>query len=148
MGFFDFLKGGGKKKRKIADVAKRFDVRGRTGQGSMSKVFQAYDRDLGRTVCLKLPDKAKTATFEGRFKGLNKPNEGEVCMQLKHENIVQTYENGITTKGEPYLVMEWIDGVGMNFLIETRHPQLPANDFNCCRLAARRRVRIEKLNGD
>jgi serine/threonine protein kinase len=132
VGFFSWFKGGGaaKKKPKIIDVTKRFDVRGRTGQGSMSKVFQAYDRDLGRTVCLKLLDKEKTANFEMRFKGLNKPNEGEVCMELRHENIVQTYETGVTTKGEPYIVMEWIDGVGMNFLIETKNPQLPPNAFN------------------
>ena len=132
MGLFSWFKGGagGKKKQKVIDVTKRFDVRGRTGQGSMSKVFQAYDKDLGRTICLKLLDKEKTANFEMRFKGLNKPNEGEVCMVLRHENIVQTYETGITTKGEPYIVMEWIDGVGMNFLIETKNPQLPPNAFN------------------
>ncbi|HEV3144222.1 MAG TPA: serine/threonine protein kinase, partial [Gemmataceae bacterium] len=70
----------GKKKLKVADVAKRFDLRGRTGQGSMSKVFQAYDKDLGRTVCLKILDKEKTAAFEARFKSAGKPSEGEVCM--------------------------------------------------------------------
>lgn len=130
MGFFSSLFGGGKKKEKIADVAKRFDLRGRTGQGSMSKVFQAYDKELGRTVCLKLLDKVKTANFEARFKGANKPTEGEICMQLRHPNIVQTYEIGKTTKGEPYLIMEWIEGVGMNFLVETKNPQLVQNRFN------------------
>jgi serine/threonine protein kinase len=131
VGLFSWLKGGGGKKRaKVIDVAKRFDLRGRTGQGSMSKVFQAYDKDLGRTVCLKLLDKEKTANFEMRFKGLDKPNEGEICMALRHENIVQTFETGVTVKGEPYIVMEWIEGVGLNFLIETKNPQLPPNAFN------------------
>lgn len=134
MGLLDGLKNlfgsKGKKKLKIADVAKRFDLRGRTGQGSMSKVFQAYDRELGRTVCLKLLDKEKTATFEGRFKGLNKPTEGEICIQLKHPNLVTTYEHGITTKGEPYLVMEWIDGYGMNFLVETKSEKLKTHAFD------------------
>jgi len=122
--------GGGKKRRKVADVAKRFDLRGRTGQGSMSKVFQAYDKELGRTVCLKVLDKQKTANFEARFKSADKPSEGEICMLLRHDNIVTTYEHGVTTKGEPYLVMEWIEGVGLNFLIETKSPQLIANRFN------------------
>jgi len=107
VGFFSWFKSGdGKKKKKVIDVTKRFDLRPRTGQGSMSKVHQAFDRDLGRTVCLKILDKEKTANFEGRFKGLNKPTEGEVCMMLRHENIVQTFETGVTTKGEPYLIME------------------------------------------
>ena len=128
--FKKMFAGGGKKKLKVADVAKRFDLRGRTGQGSMSKVFQAFDKDLGRTVCLKVLDKEKTANFEARFKAAGKPSEGEVCLMLRHRNIVQTYEHGVTTKGEPYLVMEWIEGMGMNFLIETNSPQLQPNRFH------------------
>jgi serine/threonine protein kinase len=106
------------------DVAKRFEILGRTGQGSMSKVFRARDKKLGRTVCLKLLDKEKTKRFEDRFIGLNRPPEGAICQSLRHPNIVQTFEYGLTTKGEPYLVMELIDGVGLNFLIETKSPKL------------------------
>ncbi|HVK14568.1 MAG TPA: serine/threonine-protein kinase [Gemmataceae bacterium] len=142
MGFFSSLFGGGKKagpgvKRKkakvpIADIDKRFDLRARTGQGSMSKCWHAYDKNLGRMVCLKLLDKAKTAKFEERFtnQGLDKPSEGEICMALKHPNCVATYEHGKSTKGEPYLVMEWIEGLGLNYLIETKAAQLKGNRVN------------------
>lgn len=123
-----------KKKEKVptADIDKRFELRGRTGQGSMSKVFHAYDKKLGRMVCLKILDKVKTAKFEERFtnQGLDKPSEGAVCMGLRHQNCVATYEHGRTTKGEPYLVMEWIDGLGLNYLIETKSPQLQGNRIN------------------
>lgn len=121
-----------KAKLPVADVAKRFELRGRTGQGSMSKVWHAYDKNLGRMVCLKLLDKLKTAKFEERFtnQGLDKPSEGEVCMGLKHPSCVITYEHGKTTEGEPYLVMEWIDGLGLNYLIETKSPQLKGNRVN------------------
>jgi eukaryotic-like serine/threonine-protein kinase len=135
MGFFGKLFGGGVKRPKgvkVVDASKRWDLRGRTGQGSMSKVFQAYDRDLGRTICLKLLDKDKTKKFEERFSalGLKKPSEGEVCASLNHPHCVRTYEHGITTKGEPYLVMEWIDGLGLNYLVETRSAQLDGNRIN------------------
>src|SRR5437764_1831951 len=106
------------------DLGKRFELLGRTGQGSMSKVWRARDRSLGRTVCLKILDKEKTAKFEARFVGLPKPSEGAVCLGLRHKNIVQTYEHGLTKEGDPYLVMELIDGMGLNFLIETRSGQL------------------------
>jgi serine/threonine protein kinase len=109
------------------DVRKRFELLNRTGQGSMSKVWRARDKSLGRTVCLKLLDKEKTAKFEMRFVGLNKPKEGAICTSLRHKNIVQTFEYGITTEGEPYLVMELVDGMGLNFLIETKSPQLEGN---------------------
>jgi serine/threonine protein kinase len=139
VGFFDSLKklfagGAGKKgqRRKSlprADIAKRFVLRGKTGQGSMSKVYQAYDSQLGRTICLKLLDKEKTSKFEERFKvqKLCKPSEGEICMSLRHPNIVVTYEHGLTFTGESYLVMEWIEGLGLNYLIETNSPQLKGN---------------------
>jgi eukaryotic-like serine/threonine-protein kinase len=106
------------------DVKKRFDLVNRLGQGSMSKVWRARDKSMGRTVCLKLLDKEKTAKFENRFQGLNKPREGAIGYELKHANIVQTYEHGITTDGEPYLIMELIEGMGLNYLIETKSAQL------------------------
>ncbi len=33
----------------------------------------------------------------------------------------------MTTEGEPYLVMELVDGLGLNFLIETKSPQMEGN---------------------
>jgi eukaryotic-like serine/threonine-protein kinase len=106
------------------DIDKRFELLGRLGQGSMSKVFRARDRSIGRTVCLKVLDKEKTARFEARFPGLKKPMEGAVLAAIRHRNIVQTYEYGFTRKGEQYLVMELIEGSGFNFLIETQNPAL------------------------
>jgi serine/threonine protein kinase len=134
VGIFGFLFGkrgpGGKRGLKRVNIDRRFELSGRTGQGSMSKVFRAYDKELGRNVCLKLLDKQKTESFEARFKGLNKPSEGEVCLSLRHENIVRTYEHGMSTKGEPYLVMEWVEGLGLNYLVETRAAQLNGNRIN------------------
>jgi eukaryotic-like serine/threonine-protein kinase len=125
VGFFDFFKGkGGRKKKAKVDLKRRFELQTRSGQGSMSKVWRAYDREVGRVVCLKILDKVKTARFEARFVGRNKPPEGEICMALKHPNIVKTYDYGTTTQGEPFMSMEWIEGAGLNFLIETRSPRL------------------------
>ena len=128
MGLFDSFKGwfqkNPKKNTPVIDVAKRFELIGRTGQGSMSKVWRARDRQLGKLICLKLLDKEKTAKFEARFVGLIKPSEGDVCMMMRHPNIVRTFEHGLTTQGEPYLVLELIEGLGLNFLIETKSPQL------------------------
>lgn len=128
MGMFDWLfSGSGKNQAPAINVQKRFELIGRTGQGSMSKVWRARDKSLGRTICLKLLDKEKTDKFEARFVGANKPKEGAICIGLRHRNIVQTLEHGTTTDGEPYLVMELIEGMGLNFLIETKSPQLEGN---------------------
>jgi serine/threonine protein kinase len=123
MGFFANLFGG-KTRQPRVDISKRFDLLGRTGQGSMSKVWRARDRNLGRTVCLKILDKTKTAAFEARFQGLQRPTEGAICVGLRHKNVVQTFEYGVSKTGDPFLVMELIDGMGLNFLIETKSKQL------------------------
>jgi serine/threonine protein kinase len=130
VGLLDSFKrmfGGRKSKAPVYNIDKRFELVNRTGQGSMSKVWKAYDRNLGRTICLKILDKEKTIAFEKRFLGLEKPSEGEVCTLLKHKNIVQTYDHGISTKGEPFLVMELIEGKGLDFLIDTRATELEQN---------------------
>ncbi len=112
------------KKGPRVNLEKRFELIARTGQGSMSKVWRARDRQIGRTVCLKVLDKVKTQKFEERFPGLVKPTEGTILSQLKHKNVVAAYDHGVSQKGEQFIVMELIDGVGLNFMIETKAPQL------------------------
>jgi serine/threonine protein kinase len=119
----------GKKEARLPriDVNKRFELIGRTGQGSMSKVWRVRDRLTGKTFCLKVLDKVKTAKFEARFPGLKRPSEGTILTSLKHPNIVTTYEHGLTMEGEQYVLMELIEGVGLNFMVETRSPNLEGN---------------------
>ena len=57
--FFKNMMQGGSKVPKL-DVTKRFQLIGRVGQGSMSKVWRAIDGNTGRTVALKLLDIDKT----------------------------------------------------------------------------------------
>lgn len=121
-----FLKKLFQRKPKIAkvDIARRFDLIGRVGQGSMSKVFRATDSLSGRIVALKILDKAKTARLDRRFVGMSKPTEGEVAITLQHPNIVKTMEYGITTQDEQYLVMEFLEGVGMSYLVDAQNPRM------------------------
>jgi serine/threonine protein kinase len=120
------------KKSKLprVDIKSRFELLGKTGQGSMSKVYRARDSKIGRVMCLKILDKEKTARFEMRFKGMNRPSEGAICMGLRHKNVVRTYEHGLTKEGEQFIVFELIDGMGLNFLIETKSSRLEGNRIN------------------
>lgn len=106
------------------DITKRFDLIGRVGQGSMSKVWRARDTMSGRMVALKVLDKEKTQKLEARFTGRNKPSEGEIAMQLKHPNVVQTLEHGMTKDNEPFLVMEFIEGVSMSYLVDVQNDRM------------------------
>jgi serine/threonine-protein kinase len=82
--------------------------------GTMSQVYRARDRQTGQLVALKILDMKKTNAIEARFKGLKKPTEGEIAVQFDHPYIVKTFEQGLTTGGEQYLVMEYLEGTGLN----------------------------------
>ena len=103
------------------DVQKRFALITRVGQGSMSKVWKARDSKTGMVVALKILDKDKTLKLESRFAGLNKPTEGEIAVQLRHPYIVKTFEHGLTRQDEQFLVMEFVEGVTLGFLVEMQN---------------------------
>lgn len=126
MKFLEQLQKFFKSKPKVnkVDIPKRFDLMGRVGQGSMSKVWRALDSKSGKTVALKVLDLVKTRELEARFVGRDKPTEGEIAMQLRHPNLVRTLEHGITSEGEQFLVMEFIEGVSLTYLIEAQNEQM------------------------
>jgi serine/threonine protein kinase len=115
MGFFDQLFAGRRARR--CNVRERFELLREAIYGTMSKFYMARDKTSGQIVGLKILDKEKTAAAEARLRGLKKPSEGEIAIQLKHPNIVQTFEHGLTTDGEQYIVMEYIEGPGLNTLV-------------------------------
>ncbi len=109
------------------EITRRFELISRVGQGSMSKVWRAHDTMTGRIAAVKILDKAKTKRFESRFIGLNKPTEGEIAVQLKHRHIVRTYDHGMTTEQEQFLVMEFVEGVGLSYLVDVQNEMMLKN---------------------
>jgi len=97
---------------------RRFSILCETPQGSMSRVYRATDKENGRSICLKVQLPGKHAAAEQRAHRLKRPTEGEIAAQVVHPNVVRTYEHGITTAGERYMVMEFVDGVSLKFIRE------------------------------
>ena len=122
MGLLDSIKsalksGGGKSGGKI-DVEGRFHRERTAFTGTMANFFIAKDREHDdRRVGVKVVDPEKSQQFESRFKGLKKPSEGEIAMQMKHPKVVETYEYGTSLKGEPVVVMEYIAGPSMQNIV-------------------------------
>ncbi len=136
MGFFDSLFK--QKGTKHVDIELRFERLRSAISGTMSNFFVAKDRENdNRIVGVKLCDTEKVAFFESRFKGLKKPTEGAIALQLSHPNIVQTLEYGTSTRGQQFLVMEYIDGPGLQVLIaEKQEEQLRGRRLSMIRQMA------------
>ncbi len=118
------------------DVFARYEILREAISGTMSKFYKVRHRQTREILGLKILDKQKTAALEARFKGLHKPSEGEIAMALSHPHLVKTLEYGVTTGDEQYLVMEYVEGQGLNSLIIARNPQLAAARLDLLRQAA------------
>lgn len=122
MGFLDKIQSLFQSDR--VDIRERFELLKAAVSGTMSKFYMARDRKTDKVVGLKIGDPEKVGAFESRFKELHKPCEGEIAASLKHPRIVETYEYGVTTDGEHYIVMEYLEGPGLHTLIRNRQASL------------------------
>lgn len=89
------------------------------GQGGMGAVYRAYDPALERTVAIKVILEA-SPEYLARFQ-----REARAIAKLSHPHIVQVYDSGADEHGNPYFVMELIDGQSLAELVKERGP-LPA----------------------
>jgi len=107
-------------KAKRVNIEKRFSIVAETGRGSMSHVYRAVDNQSGRSVCLKVQERDKSEAAAARASRAGRLTEGAIAIQIKHPNVVRTFEHGETTAGAHYVVMEFIDGQSMSFARQSR----------------------------
>jgi serine/threonine protein kinase len=81
----------------------RFVVGKLARQGGMGAVYRGVDRTSGADVAIKLLTADGMAAF--RF-----AQEAALLAQLSSPSIVSYVSHGRTEQGEPFLVMEWLEG--------------------------------------
>lgn len=84
------------------------------GEGGMGVVYKARHLKLNNTVALKMlhPEIAADAIGLKRFN-----IEVKAASMLTHPNLIAIYESGVSSQGQPYLVMDYLDGKGLDQLI-------------------------------
>jgi serine/threonine protein kinase/Tfp pilus assembly protein PilF len=83
------------------------------GGGGMGRVYKAVDRQLGRTVALKLvrSDLTEHEDARRRFR-----QELALAQDVTHPNVCRVYDLG-DVGGVPYISMEYVDGQSLADLI-------------------------------
>lgn len=132
MGFLSGLFAGSSR----VDLWKRFERLRESHSGTMSTFYKVRDNRTGEVLGLKVVDRAKAAPVEARYKGLGKPNEGEIGSKISGPNIVRTAEWGESISGEPFVVTEFIEGTLLHALLAARKPLTPVQRIDLVRQAA------------
>ncbi len=103
----------------VDEVAKLFpqlEILECLGRGGMGAVYKARQPRLDRLVALKIlsPEKQGEPQFAERFE-----REARALARLNHPNIVTVYDFG-EAQGHFYLLMEFVDGLTLRQLLQTR----------------------------
>jgi hypothetical protein len=112
-------------------LAGRFEIEREAGSGGFGTVYRAFDRRDTRAVAVKVLHEARReAADAARF-----AREAQLLAELQHPNIVAFIDQGMTTEGQPFLAMEWLEGESLSERLE-RQPVTIREAVQLVRLVA------------
>lgn len=99
-----------------AIIADKYRIISAIGKGGMSTVFKVEHVQLGTTLALKVLDKTLWQDPEAvkRFK-----LEAQTIGLLAHPCLTTYRDFGVSTGGQPYLVMDYVDGYDLDEFLNT-----------------------------
>ncbi|MGD9584192.1 MAG: serine/threonine-protein kinase, partial [Lysobacterales bacterium] len=98
------------------------------GRGGMGEVYLARRADgaFERSVAIKRVARGNSG-FDARF-----ATERVLLARLDHPAIARLIDGGVDDQGQPYLVMEWVDGTGLPEWLRQPHPLSTRLDLLAC----------------
>lgn len=93
----------------------RYRIEALIGEGGMAIVYQAFDEFLGRIVAVKVM-RISVSQHIARFE-----REAGATAALRHPSVVRVYDYGTLPGGQPYLVLEFVEGESVQTMIDRGH---------------------------
>ncbi len=81
------------------------------GEGGFGEVYLAENPLIGRRAAVKILHAALARDDELVRRFLN---EARAASAIRHRNIVQVFDAGVTPEGAPYILMEFLEGVSLH----------------------------------
>ena len=91
----------------VGRVVAKYQLVSILGRGGAGAVFlgERADKQFSGKVAVKVVDRANAADLGTRFRA-----ERQILASLNHPNIARLIDAGETEDGQPYLVMEYVEG--------------------------------------
>jgi len=98
-------------------IAGKYRVESLLGQGGMGSVWAGRHVTLGQLVAIKFvhPKLASSTEARRRF-----DNEAKAAARIKSRHAVAVHDHGVTEAGQPYIVMEYLEGESLERAIRRR----------------------------
>lgn len=97
----------------------RYEVISQLGEGGMGVVYKAHDPDLNKIVAVKV---IQTSMLNDE-QTIRFQREARALKGLKHAAIPEVYNFAVSRDGEPYLVMEFVQGESLSQFL-SKHKKL------------------------
>ena len=96
-------------------VAERYQILSAVGRGGMGTVYKAEHLTIDRLVAIKMlhPHLVSEAESLQRFR-----HEALAVSKVEHAHSVRIFDFGIAENGQPYLVMDFIEGVSLRSVMK------------------------------
>ena len=103
-----------------SDFGTRYRIEALLGQGGMGRVYKAYDKELDRTVAIKVVRRGVMGEEDalGRFK-----QELVLASKISHKNILRIHDLG-EVNGMKFISMAYVEGQDLHQIIKD-NPKLP-----------------------
>ena len=96
-------------------VAGKYQLGQLIGRGGMGSVWEGRHVSLGTRVAVKFIEKEYSDSDEARKRF---HNEAKTAATIQSKYAVQIYDHGVTDDGRPYIVMELLEGEGLDKRLE------------------------------
>lgn len=115
----------------------RYEMLEELGRGHMGAVFKARDAEIDRVVAIKIILTANLSAeqleqYKQRFR-----REAQAAGRMSHPGIITIYDIAEDDAGQPYLVMEYVEGTPLDKLLAAGAERLPLGQtLDLCRQVA------------
>jgi serine/threonine protein kinase len=96
----------------------RYRVLVEVGRGGMSIVYKGVHEMMDRTVAIKMLQ-SQHVTDQLSIKRFQQ--EAQAASHLQHPNIITVYDCGVVATGQPYIVMDFLEGDSLTDMIKANN---------------------------